>query len=277
LSGLPVDSDAVACVLVEAGQREILPRYRNLAATDIATKSGPNDLVTAADLAAEAFLAERLGALLPGAALVGEEAAARDPGLVARLADDSWSWVVDPVDGTYNFAKGRPGFSVIVALVRAGRTAAGWIHDPLGGKSLAAIAGAGTWMGGRRIGLAAPASLAAFRGAFYISASRAPGLRQRVKAAAGRLGPASFVGSAGMEYLALAEGRLHGAVFTNQWPWDHAAGILAVTEAGGHVAYLDGAAFRPGENRQRPLLMAADAATWRGVADLLVAVGSEPA
>jgi fructose-1,6-bisphosphatase/inositol monophosphatase family enzyme len=269
LSALPVDPASVAAVLVEAGQREILPRYRNLAAADIATKSGPNDLVTAADLAAEAFLAERLGALLPGATMVGEEAASRDPGLVRRLAEESWSWVVDPVDGTYNFAKGKPGFSVIVALVRAGRTMGGWIHDPLGGASLTALSGGGAWIGGTRARLAVPGSLAAFAGAYYISASRAPGLRQRLKSVSGRLGPASFVGSAGAEYLAMAAGRLHGAVFTNQWPWDHAAGILAATEAGGHVAYLDGALYRPSENRQRPLLIASDPATWQGVADLI--------
>ncbi len=112
------DPEKVAEHIRETAQAEILPRFRLLRREDIREK-GPGDFVTLADLEAERQLTLRLGALLPGSVVLGEEAAAQDRGRFALLAGEAPVWVIDPVDGTANFARGQPGFAVIVALIEA--------------------------------------------------------------------------------------------------------------------------------------------------------------
>src|SRR4030095_3156841 len=106
------DADRVTRLIQEAAAAEIMPRFRQLAAGDVREKA-PGDLVTVADEAVEARLAPALEALLPGSVVVGEEAAAADPNLLNRLFDDQPVWIIDPVDGTSNFAEGRPAFAVM--------------------------------------------------------------------------------------------------------------------------------------------------------------------
>src|SRR3954465_911188 len=99
-------------------QRAILPRYRALAEHEIETKSPEGallDVVTVADRQAEAILGEGLARLLPEAAIVGEEAAHADPAVFERLRD-ALCWIVDPLDGTNNFAAGKPPFGILIAL-----------------------------------------------------------------------------------------------------------------------------------------------------------------
>jgi fructose-1,6-bisphosphatase/inositol monophosphatase family enzyme len=107
-----------------------------------------DDVVTVADREAELFLGEGLTKILPEAALVGEEAAHADPALLDRLGD-ALCWIVDPLDGTNNFAAGKPPFGVMVALAEAGETVAGWIYDPLSGRLCHAHRGEGAWLGER--------------------------------------------------------------------------------------------------------------------------------
>jgi fructose-1,6-bisphosphatase/inositol monophosphatase family enzyme len=130
----------------EAAEREILPRFRQLGAGAVRTKTGPLDLVTDADEAAERFITAGLGRLFPGAVVVGEEATAADPGLLRRIADADLSFVVDPVDGTANFAAGLPLFGVMAAAMVRGEIVASVIHDPIGGDGALALRGEGAWM-----------------------------------------------------------------------------------------------------------------------------------
>ena len=88
-----------------------------------------DDAVTVADHAAEAILSDLLGKLLPEAAIVGEEAAHADPAVLDRLGD-ALCWIIDPLDGTNNFAAGKPPFGILLALAERGETIAGWIYDP---------------------------------------------------------------------------------------------------------------------------------------------------
>jgi len=148
---LTLDIDHVSALIRETAEAEILPRYQRLEAVDIRQKSGPQDLVTAADLASEARLERALRAHLPGSAVVGEEGAFADPTLLERLRGAGAVWIIDPVDGTINFCEGRPHFVVIVALVRDGVIVAGWLHDVLAGETAVAARGAGAWIGGRRL------------------------------------------------------------------------------------------------------------------------------
>ena len=111
----------VATLLRQASRAEILPRFRRLAQGAVRTKSGPLDLVTDADEAAERMIEAGLYRLFPGCAVVGEEAAAADPSVMDRLADADLAFVVDPVDGTANFAAGLPLFGCMAAAVAGSR------------------------------------------------------------------------------------------------------------------------------------------------------------
>lgn len=255
------DFDAVAALLIEAGESEVIPRFKRLKAHEIETKSGPDDLVTAADIASEAFLSEQLGQLLPEAKIVGEEAVANDPDLIEVLSEPGYVWIIDPVDGTYNFAHGQENFAIIVGLARDRVMLGGWIHVPLQGKTVVGERGQGAYCEGRRLQVASPAPLSEMHAVLYAGPRKYPQLYARIKEVRPQLGPRSFARSAGMEYVGLVEGRVHYAMFTRQLPWDHAAGWLIHREAGGYGAYMDGTPYLPVE-QAKPLLLAPDEATW---------------
>src|SRR3546814_8953683 len=93
-----------------------------------------SDLVTVVDVAVEKRLTARLTDLLPGSLVVGEEAVHAEPALMDQLASDAPVWILDPIDGTRNFAHGCPVFAIMVALAQGGESIAGWILDPVSGR-----------------------------------------------------------------------------------------------------------------------------------------------
>ena len=115
--------EEVAGLIREVATTIVLPRFRRLDAEDIQQKS-PGDVVTVADHESELALEAGLTRLLPGSEVVGEEAVAADPGVLGRMADRGAVWIVDPLDGTNNFAAGKTPFAVMVALLRGGEPAA---------------------------------------------------------------------------------------------------------------------------------------------------------
>lgn len=226
--------------------REVLPRYRALSAGEIEEKA-PGDLVTVADRAVEAALAEALAGVLPEARFLGEERCAADPGLLGTLDGEGLVWVVDPIDGTGNFAAGRPPFAVMVALLRDGETIASWIHDPLSGRMAMAERGGGAQVDGAPLAARArPADAAALRG--IVSSFQMPvAMAGRVAALAGAVAEvAPTARCAGHEYPLVAAGERDFALYWRTLVWDHAAGALLLAEAGGAVQRLDGASYRPG-------------------------------
>jgi fructose-1,6-bisphosphatase/inositol monophosphatase family enzyme len=270
-SSLDIDPDRVAAILREAAETEILPRFRALESHEISEKN-PGDLVTVADRAAEAVLTQRLAGLIPGALIVGEEAHEDRPEALGEINDAPWAWIIDPLDGTHNFAHGTPRFAVIVALVRRGETAMGWIYDPNGGHLAVAQAGAGTMIDGERMRLAAAGPVADMTG------SLGHKFADRLRARAGSPGaapiPKAFLRyrCVGLEYMDLGQGILDFARYAGKlMPWDHAAGVLMHREAGGHAAMTgDGRAYAPG--RRAPgdaLLLAPDAAAWMALNTLM--------
>jgi len=274
-------ADPVADLMRRVAAEEILPRFRSLAAHEIAEKA-PGDLVTAADHASEARLEAELSALLPSSVVVGEEAAAADPTVLGRLGLAAPVWVIDPLDGTANFAAGTACFAVIVALVERGATRMGWILDPIGGRIAWAAAGEGAYVREgegtpRRLRMPEPAPIGTMTG----SAGRR--IRRRVEdwRVADRPDLPRLVhwGCVGQEYLALATGALQFAQYGNRLkPWDHAAGVLIHAEAGGHAAMAaDGSPYAPTPNvREGRLRLAPDPATWRALAPILDG-GDQPA
>ena len=117
--------------LVRRGAKaEILPRFQNLSQSQIEAKSRPDDLVTEADLASEAMITRGLRRLFPDAMVVGEEAVAKDGSLRQTMAEHAFAFVIDPIDGTWNYAKGIPLFGVILSVLRYGTPIFGLLYDP---------------------------------------------------------------------------------------------------------------------------------------------------
>ncbi|MCK6454177.1 MAG: inositol monophosphatase [Alphaproteobacteria bacterium] len=254
------DIDRVSAAIDEVAATEIMPRFRKLAEGDIRKKHG-DETVTVADEAAERALTRRLHDLLPGSLVVGEEAAAEDRAVLDRLAGDDPVWVIDPIDGTRNFASGKADFGVMVALVRHDEIIAGWIHHPVIGRLLTAERGSGAWIGSQRISVPdPPADLDLVGSISYLFFPEPQRERLRAKAKAGLSHPADR-GCIARHYSDMALGRQHFGFYRNMKPWDHLAGALILREAGGRVAKWDGSDYRPRDSAGG-ILAAASAELW---------------
>ncbi len=264
------DPETVQNIIRETAETEILPRFQNLSADDISEKA-PGDLVTIADTEAEKALSQRLTDLLPGSLVIGEEGVAANPQVLNRLAQDKPVWIIDPVDGTRNFAHGTPCFAVIVSLVQNGQTMAGWIHDPIANTTLYAALGEGAWEASQRLQLVQNKPLAQMAGSLKRSQRHQLAERQS-KGEAGLPSIVKRYRCVGREYMDLARGELGFAAYGGQLkPWDHAAGILIYREAGGFEAMADtGSVYqvRPRELRGE-ILLAPTQADWDTLKSLL--------
>ena len=255
---MKVDIDAVSALMRAVSEAEILPRFGALGDRDSWEKRS-GAVVTVADERAEAALAAGLGALLPGSAIVAEEASEAAPETLDALNRPGAVWVIDPIDGTANFSEGKPCFAVMVALVIDGEAAAGWIYDPVAESATVVERGAGAWRNGARLSVAGPAPEAEMTGAFGWRLNKDRSFSNRFRAR-------TYNKCCGFDYLALADGRTHFAFYRGLKPWDHAAGQLMHAEAGGYGACVDGSAYRPGRKDQEGLLLAPDRDVWAGLA-----------
>lgn len=256
----------VTALLRTVAAQVVLPRYRNLAAHEVIEKAA-DELVTIADREAEARLTEGLARLLPEAGIIGEEACAADPALMAR-AGSGLQWLIDPIDGTGNFAAGRPPFGLMIALLDDGVIQRGWMLDPLTDRLCHAVLGSGACINGEPVkarGSGAPLPIAGLSLLFVD-----PAEREAVKArAAGRLDMADIPRCAAEQYPRIVLGVNDLAVFHRTLPWDHAPGALFVNEAGGKVARPDGTPYVIAADPGRGLLAAASPALWERAAAIL--------
>lgn len=243
-------------------EQAILPRYRNLAAGEVEDKGG-NDPVTIADREAELLLREGLAAIDGSLAFVGEEAAHADPSILDRL--DGPCWIVDPVDGTRNFANGNPPFGVIIARAEGGMAQSGWLYDCLTGRFCAAHRGTGATIDGERVVARATGSTPPIAAISLIFMDE-----DRRQATKRNLLPyyelADIPYCAAEQYPRLALGRNDLSIFERTLPWDHAAGVLWLEEAGGKAARPDGTAYRVDDWDRKGLLGAASPALWDDLA-----------
>jgi len=247
------------------GRDVVMPRFRNLDAADIEEKA-KDDYVTVADKLSEERLTEGLMAILPGSHVIGEEAVAADASVLDRITEGQ-AWIVDPIDGTGNYAAGRTPFAIMVALAEEGIVQAGWILDPSTRRMCHAALGQGAFVDNKRImaretGEAPPIAALATR---YLP----PDVRESVLArAAGHIAEVEVPHCAGEQYPRVVLGTNDLALFWRSMPWDHAPGSLFVKEAGGRVARLDGSPYRLGDDRTG-LLAAASPRLWDEAARLL--------
>jgi myo-inositol-1(or 4)-monophosphatase len=218
---------------------------RGASATDIRTKSTRKDLVTEWDTRLEEFILGRLAAETPRIPVLAEESAGEGATAGAPGPADE-RWVVDPIDGTVNFAHGVPWFGVCISLERAGRPIAGVVAAPALGWEFYGSAGGGAFKDGERLAVSTTRELSQALLSTGFPYDRATAVDnnfaewehfQRTAGACRRFGAAS------LDLCLVAWGRFDGYWERRLKPWDLSAGALFVTEAGGTVTSLTGGAF----------------------------------
>ncbi|MEU4472191.1 inositol monophosphatase [Micromonospora sp. NPDC023888] len=262
--------DDVGDLLREAADQVVLPLFRKLDDADVSEKA-PGEVVTVADRRAEELLSAGLRRLRPGSKVVGEEGVADDPELLRHLRDAGDVWLVDPVDGTANFAAGRRPFALMVSLLTDGQPVAGWILDPLADTLAAGWVDEGTLLNGRPVaGTISVPPRGELRGA-AMTRFLPPETRDRVRAGGRQLGellPGQHC--AGREYLDILTGEQQFVLFWRTLPWDHAPGTVLVRAAGGVARRFDGVDYHPADDG-RGLLVAVNEQVWTEVRDALLA------
>jgi fructose-1,6-bisphosphatase/inositol monophosphatase family enzyme len=263
------DSQRVADLMRETAAAELMPRFRKLERHEVREKR-PGDFVTVADLASEQRLASGLAKILPGVPVVGEEAVHADPSLVDLIARPGEAcWIVDPLDGTANFAAGRDRFAMIVCLVQDRRTIGGWILDVPNGRMAAAEKGQGVTLdgvavrGGKPAG--APDGLVGDRVLKEFERQLGPAQRER-------LGGLTTLRCAGREYVEVLAGRYAFNIYRMTKPWDHAAGALMMSEAGGAAMRFNGAVYGPADPMEGGIISASSQAVLAEVQEVFEAV-----
>ncbi len=198
---------------------------------------GPANFVSAADHKAEDIIFNELSKARPGYGFVMEERG------VVEGADKSHRWIVDPLDGTTNFLHSNPLFAISIGLEREGQLVAGVIYNPASNELFTAEKGKGAYMNDRRLRVAARKTLAdalLTTGIPHRGRQGHPRFLQEMAVLMKEVAGIRRTGSAALDLAFVAAGRFDGYWERNLQPWDLAAGIVIVREAGGFVTDLDG-------------------------------------
>lgn len=258
MTGPIMDTAAVTAAIRDVADAEILPKFRALADDEIIEKR-PGDVVTVADRLAEQALTRIFRAANPDCLVVGEEGIYADPAPLKALPTAELAWVIDPIDGTRNFASGSPDFAVMVAEVRAGVTTRGWIWQPMHGRMYVAELGSGVRLNDEPVAARpVPEQLVGALHGRY--GHPRPGVPEQVSLV-------RLAGCCGVDYPNVVEGRRAFLGYWSMHPWDHLPGALMVTETGGRVATTDGRTYAPGVTG-RYLLAAGSPEIWELAAGL---------
>ncbi|HEX9636002.1 MAG TPA: inositol monophosphatase family protein [Acidobacteriota bacterium] len=232
---------AAAEVAAAAGEL-LLRRFRKPLAMRHKQRRGAINLVTEADLAAERFIRRELERRCGPIPFVGEESGGSE-----RAAE---RWIVDPIDGTTNYAHGHPFFAVSIAYEREGGIVAGAVCAPALGELFEGRRGGGAYRGRKRLVVSNTRKLdqAVVATGFGYDVHQHP---QRYLNAFGRImrkaGAVRRDGAAAIDLSYVAAGRFDGFWETNLKAWDTAAGLLLVEEAGGRISDYAGRSYRPGD------------------------------
>lgn len=247
-----INPEKIKTIIREASEKYIIPRFQSLKDHEIDTKTGPEDLVTAADIETEIALTDIFKKEFPGCEVMGEEAVSRGDMSIKSVFENEpkMLWVIDPVDGTWNFAHGSPVFACMVALRYKGDTVMSWIYNVMQDKFAFAEKGQGATYAGKILNINRPAKpLEEIHG--YLSHIFAP---KDVKAVwahkAQHIATAGALRCAAHSYMRLARGLIDFHITTKEKPWDHLAGDLLIREAGGIVKTWDGEPYHPTHYRE---------------------------
>jgi myo-inositol-1(or 4)-monophosphatase len=205
----------------------------------VRSKAGRHNLVTEFDVRVESFLHERLTSLVPSSSFLGEEGGLRE-------GTSDITWIVDPLDGTVNFAHGIPIFCVSIAAAIGDEIVAGVIHDPLRDETFHAVKGHGAFCNGRTMEVTTTDELLdsmLVTGFPYDVQSDPYRCIDQFVSLVRKGIPIRRLGSAALDLAYTADGRFDGFWEVHLQPWDMAAGVLLVTEAGGRVTQYGNAPF----------------------------------
>lgn len=260
---------AVGQLMRETAQSTLMRHYQNLATRDVTSKAA-DDVVTIADTESEVLLAQGLAGILPEAAIVGEEAAHAAPAVLDHLSD-SLCWIIDPLDGTNNFAAGKPPFGILLALAERGETIAGWIYDPLTDRLCHAHRGKGAWVNGERIaarptGQTPPVAAISL---VFADPKRRAALLEHI---APHYTLVDIPRCAAEQYPRIGLGVNDLSLFERTLAWDHAAGVLFLNEAGGKAARPDGSPYRVDRHLDHGLIGASSPALFDAMAERLALI-----
>lgn len=258
---LDVDSldQPVQALLRRVAAEELLPRLDTAGST--AALKSPGEVVTEADLAAEVALTGALHALTPEAVIIGEESAHAKPELLESVESHPWAWLVDPLDGTRQFASGVGPFGIMLALLRAGRCEATWIYLPLADELAYGRLDGGCWINGERCRIPTRSPETPLRGGLLTRFFPEP-LKTQAESSTIVERTEGLHHCAAQRYVDTVRGREHFAAYWRTLPWDHAPGALLVAEAGGIVQRFDRAPYYPADTSGTSLLVASDQPTW---------------
>ncbi len=198
---------------------------------------GPGDFVSTADLKAERILREELSKARPGYGFLMEES-----GAIAGK-DSEHRWIVDPLDGTTNFLHGIPHFAISIGLERAGEIVAGLILDPVKDERYWAEKGTGAYLNDRRIRVSSRGRLAdalLATGIPFGGHGDHRGFAAELEAITPAVAGVRRLGAAALDLAYVAAGRYEGFWERGLSPWDLAAGLIIVREAGGYVSEIEG-------------------------------------
>ena len=227
-------------IVIRAACEELLPRFTKVARSDKADGS----FITEADLAAQQRIEAELKQRWPDIAFLGEEMSEAEQN--ALIADHSRPlWILDPLDGTSNFAAGLPFFSTSLALLYQGEIVLGVVYDPSRDECFSARKGDGAWFNGEALGQHRPQGPLK-KGTALVDFKRLPAaLATRLVTEMPYSSQRSH-GSVALDWCWIAAGRCHVYLHGKQKLWDYAAGYLVLCETGGHSCTLSGEqVYRP--------------------------------
>jgi myo-inositol-1(or 4)-monophosphatase len=206
------------------------------------SKKGPADFVSTADLKADKTLREELAYARPGYGFLTEES-----GETKGTDENNRRWIVDPLDGTSNFLHGLPHFAISIALEEQGEIIAAVVYDPIKDEMFTAEKGAGAVLNDRRIRVSARSSMDIAligTGAPFLGHGDRDVFLKEVNAVTAVTAGIRRWGAAALDLAYVAAGRLDGFWERDLSPWDTAAGILLVREAGGQVSTIKGNTYK---------------------------------
>jgi myo-inositol-1(or 4)-monophosphatase len=258
--------DTALTIALRAG--ELIKRRRGEGVEIAASKSAPEDIVTLADRESEQLIRDALAEVRPNDGFFGEESE-------ADAGTSGLTWVVDPIDGTVNYAYDIPAYAVSIAVVEGDpdpatwRTLAGVVVNPAIGEVFTATAGGGAFLNDNalrvRSGVELP--LALIGTGFSYSAERRVRQAAVVRGLIDQVRDIRRIGSAALDLCSIAAGRLDGYYERGLNPWDHAAGALVAREAGARVGGLAGAP------EGKDLLIAAEPGLFTRLETVLASLG----
>ncbi len=234
---MDAEQELAAAVDIAREAADLVRSYFSTDRVDTRPK-GDRDVVTAADLASERLILERLAERFPADGIVGEEGAATRPKSTRR-------WYVDPLDGTLNYSRGLPVWCVSMALFDHGHPVLGVIVDPIRDETFSAATGRGAWLNGEPLHTS---SIDRVGDAFvhmtvdFNDQSMSAGLRD-LQAMAPMVLRTRNIGSAALAVAYVACGRFDAMLHRYAHAWDYGAGVVLVREAGGMVTDMVGSLY----------------------------------